>query len=463
MTSAATKVSPGYRTSQRPMYQTCIANDALKAPEMMRDYSESYIDVESVSPERYTSLEFFQLEEERMWPRVWQMACRVEQVPQAGDCVVYESPGASILVVRGDDEQIRAFYNRCPHRGMKLCRTDTSVSKFTCPYHSMVWNLDGSLKSIPQRWDFPRVEDRSFGLAPVKSDIWGGFVFINRDPNSVPLKEYLGHLVPHFDGWDRNDVYAASIIRKSVAANWKICIEGFMEAYHLSGVHSQALAFGGDSSVQYDVWPDDPHTTRFLQPLAFQSDQYPQSVDQQEILDAAVAVVFGPQHKFTLAPGQTARQFLTAAIRAAASQADGKDYNALSDAEVTDAIQYSVFPNFVLFRSLPYPLAYRFVPVPGDPSRTYFDMLTFKPRKPGEAPPETHFVELGPTDSYASAGVLPPWLAHIYDQDASAFPFVQAGLRDGGSAPVMYSSYQEVRLRHLHAALSRYIGMPPLA
>ena len=74
-------------------------------------------------------LNFHDLEVEKVWKRVWQMACRVEQIPEAGDCVVYESPGASILIVRNEQGSIRAFYNSCLHRGMKLCTHDTSMKK----------------------------------------------------------------------------------------------------------------------------------------------------------------------------------------------------------------------------------------------------------------------------------------------------------------------------------------------
>lgn len=449
------RVRPEYRVSTRPIYQQIVERDAVPPPAQFRDYAETAVPIAAVPRERYISPRFAELEIERMWSRVWQYACREEEIAEPGDCAVYDGPGASILVVRGDDMEIRAFYNSCPHRGMRMCFTNTSVPRFTCPFHSMQWSLEGRLQHIPSEWDFLQVDRNRFNMKPVRAECWGGFVFINRDPDAIPLLDYLGRIVPHFEGWDRSQVYLSAQIRKTVSANWKVCIEGFLEAYHLSGVHAQALPFGGDSSTQYDVWPDDPNVNRFLQPIAFQSDQWPRhDLNEQEIAQAAIDVTMGPGHKVELQQGQTARDYMIAAVRGIA----GPDLAHHSDSELADAMQYMLFPNFVLFRSFLYPLAYRFLPVPGNPDETMFDMLIFKPKIAGEEPPPVEYHAIGLDQSYTETGVLPAWLAQIYDQDASAFPFVQQGMHDGSGQDIVFSSYQEVRLRHLHQTLGQYIG-----
>jgi nitrite reductase/ring-hydroxylating ferredoxin subunit len=462
----AGSVAPAYRTSTAPAFQTVIAADPHPAHPVFREYSETDVPCASVPRAQYTSQDFARLEQERLWPRVWQMACREEQIPETGDYLVYESPGASLIIVRAAPDEIRAYYNSCLHRGMRLCNGESSVTRFNCPFHGFAWNLDGTLAHVPARWDFPGLQDAAFSLPQARVGRWGGFVFINRDHDAAPLEQYLNHLIPHFADWPRDQVYLAVNIRKTLRANWKTAIEGFVEAFHLAGIHAQALPFGGDASTQYDVWPDDPNVSRFLEPVGVQSDQYPSVLNEQQILDASLRVVFGAGASgASLGPGGRARHVMANATRQAMEQQDGRDYSRLSDSEVADAAQYSLFPNIILFRSLGYPYAYRFLPVRDDPNSCTFDFLIFKP-KPAESSdplPEAMHIALGPDDRFSDCGALPAWLGEIYDQDTEGLAQCQQGLRDGGDADVMYSAYQEVRIRHLHQTLASYVERPPRA
>lgn len=457
-----TKIAPDYRDSPAPLFQQVIADDPIPAPAVLREYSEVEVPVARVPRDQYRSPAFAALEEERLWPRVWQLACREEQIPEAGDCVVYDSPAASLIIVRSDEDEIRAYYNSCLHRGMKLCTENTSVQRLACPFHGFAWNLDGSLAHVPSRWDFPGLKNENFSLPQARVERWQGFVFINRDHDAPPLMDYLGHLPAHFADWSYEHQYLATVIRKTMDANWKTCIEGFLESFHLPGIHAQALPFGGDASTQYDVWPGDPHVSRFMEPTGVMSDQLPGSLTEQEILNSALDLVFAGGDRQTLEDGAKARHFMAAGMRAAMGQAHDHDYSQMSDSEAADAIQYSLFPNIVIFRSLGYPYVYRFLPMRGDPNRATFEFMIFKPRpRDGSYIPETEIVELGENDSFASAGVLPPWLNEIYDQDVGGLRMCQAGIRDGGDADIIYSAYQEVRIRHLHQTLARYLSDDP--
>ncbi|WP_340316235.1 aromatic ring-hydroxylating oxygenase subunit alpha [Rhizorhabdus argentea] len=455
---ATARNAPAYRDSTAPIYQDIIADDPIPAPAMFRDYSETDVPVTSVARDEYRSPAFAMLEREHVWSRVWQLACREEQIPEVGDVVVYESPGASILVVRSGDDEIQAYYNSCRHRGMKLCAHDTSVNKLACPFHGFTWNLDGSLAHVPARWDFPGLRDDKMGLAQVKVGRWGGFVFINRAENPPPLEQFLGHLVPHFADWSYDKLYLATVIRKPIDANWKTSVEAFLEAYHVPGIHAQATPFGGEASTQYDVWPDDPHVSRFLEPTGIMSDQHPRVLSEQEILDSLMQVIFASGESVQLPEGGKARQFLAAGMRAEMSKLTGADYSGLSDTEAGDALQYYLFPNMVIFRSLPYPFAYRFLPHRDDPNRSTFEFMVFRPRlDEADTPPEVEIVELGEEGTFAGCGVLPPWQGEIYDQDVDGLRQCQEGLRDGGDTDIIFSRYQEVRIRHLHQTLHRYL------
>jgi phenylpropionate dioxygenase-like ring-hydroxylating dioxygenase large terminal subunit len=443
------------------MYQEVIAADTRPSPSVFREYSELDIDFPAVPRARYTDKAFFQLEIERMWPRVWQIACREEQIPEAGDCLVYESPGASLLLVRGRQNEIKAFYNTCLHRGMKLCAADTSVQQLRCPYHGFTWNLDGTLAKVPARWDFPQIKDSEFRLPEVRVGRWGGFVFINRDPKAPSLESYLGNLTRHFADWPRDDVYLAINIRKVMNANWKACIEGFVEAFHVAELHSQAVQFGGDSSTQYDVWPGDENISRFLEPSGIQSAEWPATLTEQEVYAAMMRVITGTDTSPPLPPGIKARTAMAEASRQAMSQLDGRDYSAMSDTEALDPAQYSIFPNIVIFRSLGYPYLYRFLPQRDDPHSTTFDFMIFRPKpKDGSAIPEVKQIVLGPNDTYTDCGAFPPWLGQIYDQDTAGFTNLQDGLRAGGPDVLHLGKYQEIRIRLLHQTLTRYLSTP---
>jgi hypothetical protein len=99
--------------------------------------------------------------------------------------------------------------------------------------------------------------------------------------------------------------------------------------------------------------------------------------------------------------------------------------------------------------------------VKDNPNAATFDFMIFKPKPPaGETIPEVNQINLGPDDSFSACGAFPPWLGQIYDQDTAGLALCQAGLVDGGTADVVFSSYQEVRIRHLHQTLARYVDQP---
>ena len=447
----------GYAT-----YQEIIARDLRPGGEPFTECPETAVDFPEVPRERYISKEFFDLEIERMWPRVWQIACREEQIPEVGDCLLYDSPGASLIIVRSADDTIKAFYNTCLHRGMRLCHADTNVRQLRCPYHGFTWNLDGSLARVPAKWDFPYLDEAGFTLPEARVGRWGGFVFVNRDPAAPPLETYLANLPAHFARWPREDVYLAIQIRKVIKANWKACIEGFVEAFHVAELHAQALPFGGDVSTQYDVWPGNETISRFLEPSGVQCADYPTELSQQQIFSAMIRTMAGGEAP-ALAPGQTARAAMAELSRTTMSGLDGRDYAGLTDTEALDPAQYSIFPNIVLFRSLGFPYAYRFLPLRDDPHSSHFDFMIFRPKPTDGSPlPEVQHIVLGPEDTYTDCGAFPPWLGHIYDQDAGGLGMVQEGLRAGPSRPLLLSRYQEVRIRHLHQTLSRYVAEPPV-
>lgn len=446
---AAAARGPG---AQAPTYQAVIGADAVPPLPIFTEIAPTRIDIPRAARNEYTDPAFATREREAMWRHVWYMAGRVEEVPEPGDFLVYEGPVASILITRDESGELHAFHNSCPHRGMKLCQGEGSVARITCPFHAFRWKLDGQLDHIPSRWDFPEIEGDELPLDRLRLAQWQGFIFVCHDADAPSMEQFLGRIVTDFAGWDHGRRYAAKKLTKVMQANWKSCVETFIEAYHLVGIHPQALPFGGDSSTQYDVWPDQPHMSRMLQPMGVPSDQYDRAMTEQEILAAALKVIMGPEAQVPVLPdGASARAFLATMLRADPATAS------MTDTEMLDAMQYSIFPNIVLFRSMFYPYVYRFTPDRADPNRATYDFYVFEPLpESGEAPP-VDVITLGEADTFSASEAFPPWLGQIYDQDTEGLAMLQAGLRDGGQGDIVFARYQESRIRHLHATLHAYL------
>ena len=175
-----------------------------------------------IDTSRYTSREFHELEKAKLWPRVWQMVCREEHIPHAGDFYVYEIVDKSLLVVRQADASIKAFYNSCLHRGRQLATGSGHATQLRCPFHGFTWHLDGQLKEIPCRWDFPDVKDHDCALPEVHVGTWGGWVFINMSAQPEPLAKYLGPLPSHFANWGLDHSYLGA----HVCARSEVQLEG---------------------------------------------------------------------------------------------------------------------------------------------------------------------------------------------------------------------------------------------
>ena len=155
---------------------------------------------DSISPE------FFELEREAIFERVWLNVGRVEQLPRSGSYFTKELAVAntSVVVVRDQDGEVRAFHNICRHRGNKLVWTDFpqqetsgTARQFTCKYHGWRYGLDGACTFVQQEGEFFDLDKADFGLVPVHCDVWAGFIFVNldRDRACGSLREFLGPMV----------------------------------------------------------------------------------------------------------------------------------------------------------------------------------------------------------------------------------------------------------------------------
>jgi Rieske 2Fe-2S family protein len=186
----------------------------------------------------YTSDEVFAAERREIFARSWTCVARATDVPAAGDHVVVDVTGDSVLLLRGADGVLRAFYNVCRHRGSRLVleACGQGATRLLCPYHAWSYQIDGSLGGAPQMPASFRREDH--GLLPVRMEIFHGFVFVNLDADAPPLAVQFAQL-PNLDRYRMGELVRGPRFEYDVAANWKLICENYSECYHCPSAHPQ--------------------------------------------------------------------------------------------------------------------------------------------------------------------------------------------------------------------------------
>jgi phenylpropionate dioxygenase-like ring-hydroxylating dioxygenase large terminal subunit len=166
----------------------------------LRRDQPGYFGEGDVPVERYISREYHELEKKHLWSRVWQFACREEVLSEVGDTEVYDICDTSILLVRAapGPDGIKGYINACLHRGRALRDGRGRVPELECSFHGFCWALNGKLKRVPSAWDFPHVKPADYSLPEVRVGTWGGFVFVNPDPDCGPLEDFIGELPTFF-------------------------------------------------------------------------------------------------------------------------------------------------------------------------------------------------------------------------------------------------------------------------
>ena len=180
---------------------------------------------------------------EAFWYRRWIAAGRDEEIPEPGDWRVVRIGTQSIVLLRGERGELRAFHNTCRHRGSILCTDEVgrfARRRIVCPYHSWTYDLDGKLIATPRRMPTPDFDPTAFSLFEVAAASWGGFVFVNlAGRRARPLTEALGELPERFARYRFDTLRIGKRIVADVHANWKLLAENFSECFHCPPVHPE--------------------------------------------------------------------------------------------------------------------------------------------------------------------------------------------------------------------------------
>ena len=190
---------------------------------------------------RYSDPAFFELEREALLRRAWTWAAHVDELPAVGSWVVSRRTGVPILVIRGEDGTIRAFYDTCRHRGAPVARGESGTANgaLVCGYHGWTYRLDGTLRSVTDARDFVGLDTAGLGLVPVRCDRFGPFVFVCEDPDAEPLATFLEPAARWLRHLALDELRLVHRGRVEVPGNHKVVLENFLEAYHFRLLHRQ--------------------------------------------------------------------------------------------------------------------------------------------------------------------------------------------------------------------------------
>jgi phenylpropionate dioxygenase-like ring-hydroxylating dioxygenase large terminal subunit len=417
-----------------------------------------------VPKDRYLSSEFAQLEMERLWPRVWQIACREEEVPNAGDFVEYTIGDQSVLVVRDGDGSINAFHNACVHRGTALAEGGGTFvdCEVRCPYHGWRYALDGRVTHVVDAHEFENLPS-NLRARPVRAESWGGFVFVNLDVDAVPLLDFLDPLPALLAPYRLEDMRFRSYRSTVIPANWKAVVDAFNEGYHVQGLHPQILPWTDDVSIEYEQFTTHahygrlPHARRKLQPsprLGIADDD----VDEVAILRGLVAGLGGAFLKDEralvdelaqagLARGEILPQYQQRRMQLLASR--GFDVSGFETEQMTSADDVYWFPNVV---GPIYPgsaILFRVRPDGLDPDRSIKDTWVLEwPRADAEPRPLVRAFHADWTER--------DW-GEITMQDYENLGRVQRGMKSRGFDGLRCNPRQESNILHMHRVIDRYL------
>ncbi|HEY7052721.1 MAG TPA: aromatic ring-hydroxylating dioxygenase subunit alpha [Mycobacterium sp.] len=407
-----------------------------------------------VPAQRYYSPAFAQLEMERMWPKVWQLACTVDHVAEPGDYFEYRCGPYSALIIRDDDGMLRAFQNLCRHRGNSLCSgSGTDLREVRCGYHGWTWDLRGDLKRVPHRKGFGALRMSDFPLVAARVDTWERLVFINLDVDAIPLLDYL-EAMPHDIAWNRlGDFRCYATMTVEIDANWKTIADGYSETYHIQTLHPELHRCMDDIYAPQVIWG---HTGKSEQLYGVPSPQINEPLSDADVWDAYVrtqGALMGvaedtPFPADEHGPGRTVFDMIASRTKAFAATR-GVDLSWATNDQMMRLHQYNVFPNMTLLTNADHLTVMTSHPG-NDPDHGELVMMLWT-RMPPDAP------RTRPADVRMTAQEAHPGL--VLTQDITVLAGLQRGLHQPGLTHLTLSN-EERRVINTHRNLERYLDLP---
>jgi phenylpropionate dioxygenase-like ring-hydroxylating dioxygenase large terminal subunit len=191
----------------------------------------------------YSSPGWFEREQRHLFRRSWAIVATTDDLSGPGDYVTADVGGVPLLLVVGDDGELRAFQNLCRHRGMVMVEgRGSGLDDVRCSYHDWRYDLSGALTVVPQRKEqFPDLCAEGLGLLPASVGVWEGMVFARVDPAAPPLRDELGGLPAGIGSHRPGTLPLAASVDLTARCNWKLLVENHIDVYHLWYLHHASL------------------------------------------------------------------------------------------------------------------------------------------------------------------------------------------------------------------------------
>jgi choline monooxygenase len=193
-------------------------------------------------------------EEDKIFSRTWQLVGHHDQASQPGDYFTTQLVDEPLLIVRGSDLSLRAFYNVCRHRAGPAAEGCGSRKLFRCIYHGWIYNLDGSLNHATEIDGVEGFKPEDFALVPVRCEEWYNLIFVNLNPNAAPLAQTLEDLPKQAERFDFRSMKLFERRTYDMKCNWKTYIDNYLEGYHLPTVHP-----GLNRELDFNAYTVEPH------------------------------------------------------------------------------------------------------------------------------------------------------------------------------------------------------------
>ncbi len=445
----------------------------------MADYSkicESAEELEQsviVGPEAYVSEDYAREEQDKLWRKVWLQAGRIEDIPHVGDFITYEILTDSVIIVRTGAEEFSAYHNVCPHRGRRLIDTPPGQrnargtrKNIVCGYHGWTYGLDGKNVFIPHQDDWQGALCGSHAdLGTVKVESWGGWLWINLDPDSGSLADYLDPAAALLEPYQLQNMRPRW--RKWVVfeCNWKVAMEAFCETYHVDTTHPEFMEFG-----QFRGWARNQKLHSNIGYDAPKGQEEDSGKLRLGIGDARISTAEMQNFTWENANTNTTRTLVDVANRLKDDLPEGTPAAQVSaywikTAREVDAARgvvwpvvdpqhtakagtaWQIFPNFQIGHAVNNMLCYQARPYRlRDADMCIFEAAVYELYPEGQEP-QTEWEYTEPQD-------WPP----VLQQDFNNMAAVQQGVKNVGFRGAQPNPYMERSVASLHMNLAKFMG-----
>jgi phenylpropionate dioxygenase-like ring-hydroxylating dioxygenase large terminal subunit len=409
----------------------------------------------------YYSRDVWEKEWEQLWSKVWLHVGHLSDIPRPNSFMKVDRGPESVLIVRGEGDEIKGMYNVCQHRGVRLVMQDFgSTQKFVCPFHRWEYGTSGELLKIQDRESFR--EDSicyNLDLPPVRTAVWRGWIFMTFNDDAPALDEFLGaDLIERASAYDFESVLRIRDVQQEWPANWKTAHEAFVEGYHVQATHPQLYPAVNAYHAQTDLF-DNGHALsiyQFMSPSPQYASRLANELAEEHkifLREAGIKEADFPKH-WSEVP--------KAIIKAKKERKDYViDYDKFSEGQLIDDWGLGIFPTTETFLHPEGFFIQQWLPHPSDPEKCVYQVQVYAVPGIGELP---SFMAVENADM-SGKKVLPRTYADPDDVDVSGpvvkqdrvlVPRVQSGLHSKGFKGGVYSD-QEIRIRHFFDEYYKYV------